>query len=134
MSFEIIMTLGVFLLAFAFVYIAWAIDRKYLSKNKKNVKNKENKRESPEEKRISDLNTELLFSRIFTIIGILLVIYSVYFGWIGDGFFILSLEFIMGLIISTIGLIWTHNHMEKIKDLEMKIANKKLKAKKTKRT
>ncbi len=94
-------------------------DRKRELKKKKELE--ELKKKYPEVERIEELKGSLISSRIFTGIGVLLIIFSIYAGWVREGFFLLSLEFIIGLIISITGMISTSNKLEKIKDLEMNL-------------
>lgn len=82
------------------------------------------KEKHPEVERIEELKKDLISSRILTGIGIFLIVLSVYFGYMGDGFFLISIEFIIGLVISIIGAISTNNKLEKIKDLEMNLKQK----------
>jgi len=55
------------------------------------------------------------------LIGLGLIIFSIIYGSVGNGFFIISLEFIIGLIFLIIGLLRFFSIEEKRKDLELEL-------------
>ena len=70
-------------------------------------------------KRIDELKESKKNANILKFIGIGLIIFGVIFGQIGKGFFIISLEFIIGIVLTIIGCLKSNKYNEKIKDLKL---------------
>jgi hypothetical protein len=108
------------------------IEEKSMGIEPKTSENLEKEREdkyknNPEGKRLEQLKSSRLGFVFMVVLSILVIAYSIFVGAFGEGFFIISFEFILGIIFLFIGFVGIHNTDEKIKDLELVIAQKRSK-------
>lgn len=87
-------------------------------------------KKNPELKRLDQLKSSRSGAVITIVLSILLIGYSILNGMFNEGFFIISFEFLLGLIFLIIGSVRIYSIDERIKDLEMMINKKKIEKKK----
>ena len=88
-------------------------------KEKKREYERKRKKDPKTYKRIDELKQSKKNANILKFIGMGLIIFGIIFGWIKGGFFVISLEFIIGIILTIIGYLKSNEYDEKIKDLEL---------------
>ena len=99
--------------------------KKEQEKLKEEVKEKkEEKQANPTQERLEQLQATYIATIIFALLGLGLLIFGIKEGYLDSGFFMISIEFIIGLICFFIGLVWAHNISEKIKDLKLVLKEK----------